>query len=65
MNFQKSNIYIVGDTPRDIDAAFNTGVKAIGIATGQYGIEVLKEKNPTYLFNDLLEFKEELVNNFF
>jgi phosphoglycolate phosphatase len=32
----------LGDTPRDIDAAHGAGIRAIGVATGEYSVEELR-----------------------
>ncbi|MCT4596000.1 MAG: HAD hydrolase-like protein [Anaeromicrobium sp.] len=55
--YQKENIYIIGDTPRDIECAKILGTKSIAVATGSYEYEVLKEHEPDYIFHDLLETK--------
>jgi len=64
MNFKKENIYIIGDTPRDIEAALKAKVNAIGIATGKYNKNELNKKEPTYLFNDLIEFGDLIKKMF-
>lgn len=33
---QDDNVFVIGDTPRDIDAATRAGVKSIGVTTGAY-----------------------------
>jgi phosphoglycolate phosphatase-like HAD superfamily hydrolase len=62
---KKSNVYIIGDTPHDIRAAHDAGVKAIAVATGAYSHEQLKEKEPDYLFETLKDTKRiiEVINN--
>ncbi|HEX2129467.1 MAG TPA: HAD family hydrolase [Solirubrobacterales bacterium] len=32
----------LGDTPRDIEAAHGAGIRAMGVATGEYGVEELR-----------------------
>ncbi|NHI92336.1 MAG: HAD family hydrolase [Candidatus Lokiarchaeota archaeon] len=65
LNFNNEDIYIIGDTPRDIDAAHQAHVNAISIASGMYRREDLIKNNPKYVFNDLLGFLETLENDFF
>ncbi len=36
-----SRVFVVGDTPRDIDAAHAAGAIAVGVATGKYAIDDL------------------------
>jgi phosphoglycolate phosphatase-like HAD superfamily hydrolase len=33
----------VGDTPRDVKAGHGAGVRVVGVATGAYGVEELRE----------------------
>jgi phosphoglycolate phosphatase-like HAD superfamily hydrolase len=53
-----SSIFIVGDTPRDIECAKHSKYKSIAIATGQYSYAELLENKPDYLFNNLCNFDE-------
>jgi phosphoglycolate phosphatase-like HAD superfamily hydrolase len=50
---KKSNVFIIGDTPHDIKAAKDAGVKVIATATGSYSYKEIKEKNPDYIFKNL------------
>ncbi len=36
------DIWVIGDTPRDISAAHASGARAIGVATGSYSVEDLQ-----------------------
>ena len=51
--FPPERIYILGDTPHDIDCARAIGAKAVAIATGQYTHAQLAEHAPDFLFDDL------------
>lgn len=55
-----NNVFVIGDTPRDIEAGKDAGVKTVGVATGKYSIEELKMAGADYIFNDL-SHKEELL----
>jgi phosphoglycolate phosphatase-like HAD superfamily hydrolase len=48
-----NNVYLVGDTPRDIKAGIETGVKTIGVATGIYPKEQLEEAD--FVLEDLTD----------
>lgn len=65
IDFSNENIFIVGDTPRDVEAAHKANVKAMAIATGDYSMEELIKKDPEYVLNDLIELNQTLKNNFF
>ncbi|HWC70661.1 MAG TPA: HAD family hydrolase [Actinomycetota bacterium] len=36
-------VIVVGDTPRDIEAAHGAGTVAVGVATGEYSVEQLRD----------------------
>jgi phosphoglycolate phosphatase len=38
----------VGDTPRDVEAGHGAGIKVVGVATGSYGVEQLREAGADY-----------------
>ncbi|MCX8189194.1 MAG: HAD hydrolase-like protein [Nitrososphaeria archaeon] len=46
----KDNIYVFGDTPRDIEAGRDAGVKTVGVATGKYSVKILKDAGANYAF---------------
>ncbi|MFC1711367.1 HAD family hydrolase [Patescibacteria group bacterium] len=43
INFSKDNIFIIGDTPRDMECGKKAGVKTIGVATGIFNKNILKK----------------------
>lgn len=53
LEYEKENIYVVGDTPLDIECGKILGVKSIAVATGGHTLEALMEHAPDYLFTDL------------
>jgi len=55
IDFKKENIYMIGDTPDDILAGKENGIKTIGVATGGYSKEKLAINKPDYLFDILPE----------
>jgi phosphoglycolate phosphatase-like HAD superfamily hydrolase len=50
---QNDRVYVIGDTPRDVQCARPHGATAIAVATGDYSVEVLRSEKPDYLFADL------------
>ncbi|HEY6200938.1 MAG TPA: HAD family hydrolase [Candidatus Binatia bacterium] len=44
---------LVGDTPRDVQAAHATGCEFIGVATGPYSFEMLREAGAVAILRDL------------
>jgi phosphoglycolate phosphatase-like HAD superfamily hydrolase len=41
--------YVVGDTPRDVEAAHYAGAIAVGVATGDYTVEQLRATGAEYV----------------
>lgn len=56
--FDKSNVFMVGDTDADIFGARNAGIKSIAVSWGYFSLEQLRETEPDYLINDFLEILE-------
>ena len=51
--FPPQNVFIIGDTPHDIECGRVIGAKTIAVATGAFSVEELKSHQPTHLFHDL------------
>ncbi|NIT14217.1 MAG: HAD hydrolase-like protein [Candidatus Dadabacteria bacterium] len=47
------DIYVIGDTPRDIIAGKAAGATTVGVSTGMYSYKQLESHNPEHLFDDL------------
>lgn len=63
--FDGSSTVLIGDTPLDVKAARDGGARVIAVATGIYGIEVLKRAGADVTLNnveDLASFVQALVN---
>ena len=45
--------YVVGDTPRDIDAAKAVGAVSVGVATGEYSVEQLRRAGADHALESL------------
>ncbi len=48
-----SNIFIVGDTPRDISTAKKYGIKVVAVSTGSYSLKELGNFDPNLLIKNL------------
>lgn len=59
-DFKKENIYVIGDTPLDIECGKILEIKSIAVATGGYGYEDLLECEPDYIFQSFEVFEEFL-----
>ncbi|WP_129600841.1 HAD family hydrolase [Anaerophilus nitritogenes] len=58
INYQKENIYVIGDTTKDIDCAKKIGVRSIAVCTGSNTKEELGKGQPDYLFENLKDTKQ-------
>ena len=46
----------VGDTPRDVEAAHEAGIRLVGVATGSYDLEALRQAGADYAIASLREW---------
>ncbi len=49
------DIFVIGDTPLDIDAAQQAGFRAVGVATGDYNVDQLRESGAECAISDFAE----------
>lgn len=47
-------VVVIGDTPKDVDAARGIGAESIGVGTASFSAQQLLEHGATYAFDDLL-----------
>ena len=59
-DFPPERIYVLGDTPRDIECGRAIRAKTVAIATGQYSLEELERHAPDFLFADLSDTRAVL-----
>jgi phosphoglycolate phosphatase-like HAD superfamily hydrolase len=52
IEFAPEKIYVIGDTPRDIECGRAIGAKTVAIATGYSPLEELAQHKPDFLFQD-------------
>jgi phosphoglycolate phosphatase len=52
------DIYVIGDTPRDILHGKQAGARTVGVATGNSGVEELCRYEPDHLFEDFSRVEE-------
>lgn len=60
ISFLPSEIFVIGDTPRDIECGKAIGAKTVAIATGNYDRASLAAHSPDFLFEDLRDTKTVL-----
>ena len=56
--FSKEDVFVVGDTVRDVRCAKEGAVKSIAVSTGKETFEMLKQENPDILFKDFADVEK-------
>ncbi len=51
--YERSNIFVIGDSISDVKAGQANGIYSVAVATGHYDTQKLGALNPTYVFPDL------------
>ncbi len=59
--FPPERIYVIGDTPRDIECGRAIGARTVAIATGEYSRSELAAHAPDFLFDDLSDTRAVLA----
>lgn len=57
-SFRRQDIFVVGDTPRDVLAARRAGFRSIAVATGNTPLKTLRKSKPDFFFEDLSRASE-------
>ena len=52
-----NDILIIGDTPHDITSALDNGVTAVGVATGNYSVDQLRDSGAQMVFEDFADWR--------
>jgi len=60
-----SDIYVIGDTPLDIDAGKRCGFKTVGIGTGSYSAADLLASGATFAVSDLAQGHDYFLRSVF
>ena len=56
VDLQPEELVLIGDTPRDIEAARAVGAKSVGVATGRFSTSQLEEAGATVVLETLEDF---------
>lgn len=59
--FKPSDVYVIGDTPLDIDAGRAAGFKTVGVASGSYSVDQLLQSGPTFAIPDFERGREHFL----
>ncbi len=53
VTFEPTSVFVIGDTPHDIECGKAIGAHTIAVATGRYSVDELHAKSPTAVFSNL------------
>ncbi len=59
--FPAERTYVIGDTPRDVDCGRASGMQTVAVATGRFSLAELRECEPTFACENLLELVDALL----
>jgi phosphoglycolate phosphatase-like HAD superfamily hydrolase len=59
-DFDPADVWVVGDTPADVECARAIGANSIAVATGIFTAEELAAENPNFLWDDLADVERFL-----
>lgn len=59
-SFPADEVWVVGDTPRDLACARAAGARCLLVATGRYSLAALEDLGPDALFDDLTDIDRVL-----
>jgi phosphoglycolate phosphatase len=60
-----NDIFVIGDTPLDIDAGRGAGYKTVGVATGRYSTVVLQQAGASFVISDFEQGRNEFLRSAF
>jgi len=55
LSLPKDDVYYIGDTPYDVMAAKEAGVKSVSVATGSYSLDRLAAEGPDFVISSISE----------
>lgn len=61
VEFAADRVFVIGDTPHDIQCGKIIGARTIAVATGGYSVAQLKDHTPTAVFPDLSDTEAVLA----
>jgi len=63
--FNANEVFVIGDTPRDIDAGRESGFRTVGVATGPYSVEQLRDAGADLAIADFREGRNYFLRSTF
>ena len=63
--FEVADVFVIGDTPRDIEAGRSAGFQTVGVATGKYSVEQLSEAGADLSIRDFQKDRDYFLRSTF
>jgi phosphoglycolate phosphatase-like HAD superfamily hydrolase len=60
-----SDVFVIGDTPLDVDAGNRAGFKTVGVATGTYTVDQLLAAGASFAVDDLAQGHDYFLRSTF
>jgi len=51
------DVLVIGDTPHDVSSALDNGLTAVGVATGSYSVDQLRDSGAQMVFEDFSDWQ--------
>jgi phosphoglycolate phosphatase len=64
-SIRPEDIFVIGDTPLDIDAGRGAGYKTVGVATGRYSTDVLDRAGASFVISDFQQGRDYFLRSIF
>ena len=58
-----ADIYVIGDTPKDIEAGKQAGFQTVGVATGNYSVEALQATEADIVIEDFVAGRDQFLSS--
>jgi phosphoglycolate phosphatase-like HAD superfamily hydrolase len=62
---QPDDVFVIGDTPRDIEAGKEAGFRTVGVGTGSYSPDQLLESGATFAITDFQQGRDQFLRSTF
>jgi len=62
---RNQDVFVIGDTPRDIEAGTDAGFQTVGVATGQYSVKQLQEAGAHVAISNFREGRDYFLRSTF
>jgi phosphoglycolate phosphatase len=62
-SIQPEDVFVIGDTPLDVDAGIRAGFNTVGVATGGFTAGQLSAAGATFVIEDFLQNRDYFLRS--